>query len=843
MGLVFAIVSTAQEWRVNSDYWTATDALGRSTPSRNETGPKRDKFIAMFYWTWHTDGLAEFSPVMNVSQILARFPEAANDADHPAWQGIWGGVFWWDEPLFGYYRTTDDWVLRKHAELLADAGVDAVFFDCTNGNFTWKSSYSRLLEVWAEARQEGVKTPQIAFMLPFGASDGARESITELYTDLYRPGLHRDLWFYWKGKPIIMAYPEILNVKKGDTAGLKFSPREAFSAVEATCPSWSNHIGNLTFSLFQWKINYAISVSAKPLAQQEFVNFADNARLVLSFPGQPAGEYLWVLSDATETVGVWKFSEETESIISFFNGKEVTGDYESRILTTADSAFHPLTSGSYENHVPVQIAEGFSKALGDSIRQFFTFRPGQPDYVNGPGRIDHWGWLENYPQHGYVRSVAGFEQVTVGVAQNANNANGGHCYAFNAPGTYGRSYSKTTGFDPRPDAYLYGSNFAEQWSRAFELDPELVFITGWNEWIAGRHESWPPDNPHKPFAFPDQYNWDKSRDLEPVKAWGNYSDVYYLQLIQNVRKFKGMDLPDPASGATTIQIGSGTGWEAIRPTFQHYQGNTRFRNHKGQGNELIYKNTTGRNDIVLAKVARDAEFIYFYVVTATDLSPKTDPNWMCLFLDIDRNKSTGWEGYDFVINRMTPGDSAIVEHSDSGWNWTRTGSAAYSISGNKLELKVSRSKLNLTTPVDFSFEFKWSDNLQEAGNIMDFYVNGDAAPGGRFNFIYQTANPGKVGERTESLRKYALLQNYPNPFNPATTIEFMIPDAAEVCLKVYNYRGQEVRTLIRQAMLPGTYSIAWKGEDQTNHPVAAGVYLCRLETGSFQQTKKLVLLK
>ncbi|MBN1347812.1 hypothetical protein JXJ21_00225 [candidate division KSB1 bacterium] len=135
--LLFPWQMHSQDRNVNSYYWSATDALGRRTPTSDETGSTRDgKFIGMFYWTWHTDNLAEFSPVMNVSQILQQYPEAANDADHPAWKGIWGGVFWWDEPLFGYYRTTDEWILRKHAEMLADAKVDAVFFDCTNGNYT-----------------------------------------------------------------------------------------------------------------------------------------------------------------------------------------------------------------------------------------------------------------------------------------------------------------------------------------------------------------------------------------------------------------------------------------------------------------------------------------------------------------------------------------------------------------------------------------------------------------------------------------------------------------------------------------------------------------------------------
>lgn len=75
----------------------------------------------------------------------------------------------------------------------------------------------------------------------------------------------------------------------------------------------------------------------------------------------------------------------------------------------------------------------------------------------------------------------------------------------------------------------------------------------------------------------------------------------------------------------------------------HYKGNTENRDHKGQGPTLAYTNSTGRNDIVKAKVARDAGNIYFYVETAVGLTDKNDTNWMRLFIDIDRDKSIGWE--------------------------------------------------------------------------------------------------------------------------------------------------------------------------------------------------------
>ena len=735
--LLFTLTVNSQNWNVNSDKWAATDGLGRKLPEVTVTGTtKNGKYIGMFYWTWHTDGNATFSPVMNITQILQQFPQAATELNHPAWKGIGpGGVFWWDEPLFGYYRTSDEWILRKHAEMLADAGVDVVFFDCTNGTFTWKTSYTVLLKVWEQARKDGVKTPQIAFMLPFGANDNSMVSLNQLYTELYKPELYKDLWFMWNGKPLIMAYPESLVYKGGGNAGMKFTATAPFYAINASCPSYGNNVGNLTYMLYKWNNNYAQSVAGYPIAANTFIDFNDNAKLSLTFDRQEAGDYIWVLSNGTEQVGVWKWTDSNNPVVSYFSGIQVAGNYESEISYNPDHNFTLLTSGT--NHIPIEVVGSIDQQSINDMKAFFTFRPGQPDYVNGPTRSDQWGWLENYPQHGYVpKSGGGFEQAVVGVGQNASDASGGHASGFNTPLSYGRSYTKTKGQDTSPLAYLKGLNFQEQWSGANALNPDMIFVTGFNEWIAGRWFDWNV----QPFAFVDEYSAEKSRDIEPVKSWGNKGDVYYMQLISNIRKFKGMISPDTVSAAKTIDMANTGSWSDVKPSFLSYKGNTLHRNHPGQGTDLIYTNTTGRNDIVSAKVARDASYVYFYVETADNLTAKTDAKWMRLFIDIDRNKSTGWEGYDFMVNRLSPGDSATVEKSGTTWNWEHSGAAGYVVDGKTLVIKIKRSVLGIPDGLNMNFEFKWSDNMQEDGNIMDFYVNGDVAPGERFNYVYKVGN-------------------------------------------------------------------------------------------------------
>ena len=159
---------------------TATDALDRALPGWEEVGdPDEKKYVGLFYWTWHTQQSNHGRrTAYNVSEILKDHPEAIDDHNHPVWPKDANSYFW-GEPLYGYYINTDRWVLRKHAELLALAGVDVVIFDCTNGNFTWKESYMALCEVFTEARNDGVKAPQIAFMLAFGPTEGSKQAIED----------------------------------------------------------------------------------------------------------------------------------------------------------------------------------------------------------------------------------------------------------------------------------------------------------------------------------------------------------------------------------------------------------------------------------------------------------------------------------------------------------------------------------------------------------------------------------------------------------------------------------------------------------------------------------------
>jgi hypothetical protein len=90
---------------------------------------------------------------------------------------------------------------------------------------------------------------------------------------------------------------------------------------------------------------------------------------------------------------------------------------------------------------------------------------------------------------------------------------------------------------------------------------------------------------------------------------------------------------------------------------------------------------------------------------------------------------------------------------------------------------------------------------------------------------------------------YALDQNYPNPFNPSTTIRYQIPTDASVNLIIYNVQGQKIRTLVSKEQKAGYYNVVWDGRNEAGQTVSTGLYLYRVQAGSFVATQKMLMLK
>ena len=704
--------STVTAWDTFSDTWVATDALERHLPLAVDVGPPRpERSVGIFYFLWlgpHVNG----GPY-DITRILAQDPTAMQNPASPLW-GPLHAPHHWGQSKFGYYLTHDPYVLRKHAQMLADAGIDTLIFDVTN-QVTYKENYLALLKVFSEIGKNGGKTPQVAFLCPFW--DPAKVA-AELYRDLYGPGLYPELWYRWEGKPLILADPAQVgsfegNTKQetptaleaGHTLGQSFTVDTTFDAVGGRFPTWNTKASAVTLTLYR-------ATPREPITTQKFDPVEDNAWLMLRLPAtMAAGEYYLEASAPVGKIGWWSHSQDVlKGGQAWVDGSAAVGDRTLRISVYRDKAA--------------------------AIRNFFTFRKPQADYFRGPTGPNMWSWLEVYPQHVFLNQRGEKEQMSVGVAQNAVN---GRLATLSAPGAHGRSFHGGA-FDPTPGAERRGYNFAEQWARALEQDPKFIFITGWNEWIAGRFDEF--NGVKMPVMFVDTFDQEHSRDIEPMR--GGHGDDYYYQMVSYIRRFKGVR-PSPVAGAPkTIRLEEGFGqWADVLPEFRDDIGDTAHRDFPGYNNCARYVDQTGRNDLTLLKVARDDRFLYFYARTQSALTSATDPQWMLLYIDADANHQTGWEGYDFRIQSVTPdGRNRVLERKAGAGTWERVSELPFFAKGNELHLAVDRESLGLASSNGrLKFDFKWADNIPNSTNILDFIDHGDVAPNGRFNYRYQQSNP------------------------------------------------------------------------------------------------------
>jgi hypothetical protein len=361
------------------------------------------------------------------------------------------------------------------------------------------------------------------------------------------------------------------------------------------------------------------------------------------------------------------------------------------------------------------------------ISDFFTLRKAHWPFelVN---THNAWHWEATYPQvYSYDRDPSAPEQVNVSVGQNLHQKTG-QVEMMSTGWARGRSFHDGR-VDDRPQSYVYGLNFGEQWNRALDLDPNVVFITGWNEWIAMQLNTG-----QGPAIFCDQFNPEFSRDVEMMK--GGYGDNYYLQMASNIRRFKGMTPPPQASEEKTIDLsGPFSQWDDVRPVYHDHGLDTLPRDFAGCGNKH-YAVRSGRNDFRVLKIARDDRNVYFYAQTEEPITSPTDPNWMWLLVHVDGTAAPNWEGFNFRVNSRICGESETsVESCTGGWRWRQVGAAAYRVEGRRLHLAIPRKLLGIQ-PGGFAVEFKWIDNAQCPGDIWTASGAGAAAPDGRFRYRY-----------------------------------------------------------------------------------------------------------
>ena len=131
----------------------------------------------------------------------------------------------------------------------------------------------------------------------------------------------------------------------------------------------------------------------------------------------------------------------------------------------------------------------------------------------------------------------------------------------------------------------------------------------------------------------------------------------------------------------------------------------------------------------------------------------------------------------------------------------------------------------------------------EAGDIFFIRTAKPFRSGDIFRFPEVITSVASRPDETLSPLTYELFQNYPNPFNPETTIQYSLAVSGRVTIHIYNILGQRVRILVDDVLEVGVHKVQWDGKDEGGRNIASGVYVYRVRSGDFVQTRKLLLLR
>ncbi len=193
---------------------------GRSIPAVSARREDEDKQVGIFYHIWL--GQHDTSEIYHIPTIREELGDHAlfheDVPDSPAWQ-----FHWWETPLYGYYNSGDDWVIRRHMEMLTEAGIDFLCFDTTNA-LIYQNVAKRIMRVITELREAGWDAPQVTWY----THSRSVETAEKIYETFYKTETYPESWYCVDGKPMIIAYTDGARDKaeadsRGDTS---FVPKD-----------------------------------------------------------------------------------------------------------------------------------------------------------------------------------------------------------------------------------------------------------------------------------------------------------------------------------------------------------------------------------------------------------------------------------------------------------------------------------------------------------------------------------------------------------------------------------------------------------------------------------------
>jgi len=261
------------------------------------------------------------------------------------------------------------------------------------------------------------------------------------------------------------------------------------------------------------------------------------------------------------------------------------------------------------------------------------------------------------------------------------------------------------------------------------------------------------------------------------------------------------------------------------------------------GTKIVFRSGRDGNSevFVIDLVARvemnpEQQSILFQGETALELI--ADGVWTVAYVpDIPLNP-LGYETLRFVFH---PGDTQTA--AESSFRVTVAGSAVEVLGGAVAEPAIDLGMRDWQV-VELSLDrFELPQRIDQivfSGNLAGTFYLDDI----RFVTAWSKPVTAIEEEVVSGLpREFALDQNYPNPFNSGTVIRFALPNSEQIELAIYNLVGQKVATLVQGWRAAGSYTVKWDGRDDVGRGLASGIYLYRLATDKYTETRKLILLR
>ena len=371
--------------------------------------------------------------------------------------------------------------------------------------------------------------------------------------------------------------------------------------------------------------------------------------------------------------------------------------------------------------------------LPDEVKEFFTLVKGQWPF--NPPDPEAMPWIDwEYPQYNYNGVM------NVGVSLHIANPYSRSMYPDASEAIYhanwGRGFDVTTYTNHR-DQVESGPLFQSLWNTVHENRSEVntVFVTGWNEWIVQKlvGHAITGQTP----AYVDAFNEEFSRDVEMMK--GGYGDNYYLQNMDNIRRYKASASGTVYTHTATVGLNDAD-WGNSGRRYYDVTGDAIERDFVGAAPTVYYTDDSNRNDIASVQLANDEQYLYVRIETATPiiLDREGTECFNVFFKTTENKNSRNWEGYQYVLNRkIGDGKTTLSRCTGNGYEWEDVAQCDFVYTERSISIRVPLSAMNLTGP-EISLDFKVADNVTDPDDIMSYYIYGDSAPIGRLNYRYNS---------------------------------------------------------------------------------------------------------